>query len=316
MSTKSQDTRQIADLAVIGLGPGGLAAALEAAKLGKKVVAFTDRDRYIRGQRMKLNPDVIEYFKSLVQFNEIDPFDFDPLNEVRLVPLDKDDEKFLEKIKADNNIVQIKDIERFLLRKLKSYSDLVTIVPVDRKGDSPDKKMSEVGKIEDGTSYIAVGERRYYCKNMLAADGAGHSFADFVSKGLEAEISYKESAAQERHLYQGVVQLRVKKGELPSRDKPSAIGQYWRHGWSETFSPFGTILSNADSSSVRKFNFAGEIPKIIFDMPTRNEAEKTAKKEALKHWASLFIRERYGYSSAQLEFHVSTLENLRKKIPN
>lgn len=56
MEAQSEKKVDVADVAVVGLGPGGLAAALELASSGKKVIAFTNRSNYTRGQRLALLP--------------------------------------------------------------------------------------------------------------------------------------------------------------------------------------------------------------------------------------------------------------------
>ena len=60
---KFADQDSAADVAIVGLGPGGLAAALAAAAAGKNVVAFSDRSEYVRGQRLVLTPSTIAFLE-------------------------------------------------------------------------------------------------------------------------------------------------------------------------------------------------------------------------------------------------------------
>lgn len=269
-----------ADLAVVGLGPGGLAAALQAAKRGKKVVALTDRTDYIRGQRLKLSRDTVIFL--MANSDKADP----------------EDRLFWQKFKLEGD-AQLKDIERFLYRKLLKEPN-VQIVQLDKQ--TP-KSIQSVGKgEEDSANFIQLQDgTKYYCRNILAADGAKHSFADMINTHLEAGISYRTSPLQERHHHHAVVQLQLKAGEIPGSpvkldivEKMRSLGE---QGWDKSYQPKHYIFPNASKT---KFYFAGEVPKEVFE-----EKDDGTRADKLKKWASKAIYEKYGITEDQLEFRKS-----------
>ena len=191
-----------ADVAVIGLGPGGLAAALRAAQQGKKVIAFTDRTQYIRGQRLKMSSETKDFLRSHVDKN--DPEDVAFHEKYLILGTMSQNSSF-------ENSIQTKDIERFLYRKLQKYKQNVSIVDMEKQNP-----ITAVGNA-NSANYIEVKDgSKYYCRNILAADGARHSFANVMNTSLGADITYTQSSVQERHKYHAVVQLQLKNGEMPS----------------------------------------------------------------------------------------------------
>lgn len=271
-----------ADLAVVGLGPGGLAAALRAAQMGKRVVAFTNRSEYVRGQRLLIDKTTAAFLKSLID------------------PKDPEDRRFWTRYQAEK-VIQTKDIERFLYRKLSSLPN-VSIVQLDASCS-----IQSVGKGEARkASYIQLSNGdKYYCRNIVAADGAKHGFADLMNRDLGAGITYRRSAVQERHEYHAAVQLRVKPGEKPSRIIPQSFVKrmlfYVRCGWEASYQPRHYILPNKNKT---KFSFAGEIPRRIYE-----ERDEATRDELLKEWVGEAIFREYGYRPDQLEYRVSKKES-------
>lgn len=266
-----------ADVAIIGLGPGGLAAALQAARNGKAVVAFTDRREYIRGQRVVLTLETINF---LIKQTD---------------PLDAKDRELCLKFILERSI-QTKDIERFLYRKLVNYPN-VKIVPIDKQ-TLPIKSVGE----DDNVNYIELQNgTKYYCNNILAADGAKHGFADKMNSDLRADIQYTKSPLQERHRYHAVVQLQLKKGEkagvIRGEDIVEKMQSLAQQGWTHSYQPKKYLLPNAAKT---KFYFAGEIPESIFK--EEDEATRAAK---LKTWAAESVYRQYGITEDQLDYRHS-----------
>lgn len=174
-----------ADVAIVGLGPGGLAAALKAASLGKRVVAFSDRPEYIRGQRMIIKTPTLDFLNDFAEYSN------------------PEDQKFMEKCYREVG-VQTKDIERFLYRKLQSYPN-VQIVQLEKSD-----KIQSVSNKGTATAIELSNGQKFHTQNILAADGAHHNFADLMNKNLNANIQYNPSSVQERHEYHAVVQLNLK----------------------------------------------------------------------------------------------------------
>ena len=266
-----------ADLAIVGLGPGGLAAALTINN-EKQVIAFTDRTDYIRGQRLILAKPTISFLKQYI--DKLDPQDLQFWN------------KF-----AKERTVQIKDIERFLYRKLIKKPN-VQIVSLEKQGP---KSMQSISK-EEGINFIQLEDgTKYYCQSILAADGARHICADKVQANLGLTIDYRISPLQERHRYHAVVQLQLKNGEQPGPIVKDGIikkiSSFAEQGWNQSYYPKNFVFANAART---KFYFAGEIPEQIF-----SEEDETKRIGQLKTWASKAIYQKFGATEAQLEFRTS-----------
>jgi len=274
-----------ADIEIVGLGPGGLAAALQSAADGKKIVAFTDRNEYIRGQRLYLNAETIKFLKQHTD------------------PEDQLDTQFWKKFSDDGGTAQTKDIERYLLRKLNKYSN-VTIIHADRENP-----VAAVGKGESKNFIQLSNGEKYYTRNILAADGARHSFADLMNRDLAAGIHYIKTSAQERHRYHAVVQLKLKAGFEPPDSlltSSSALSSYRAMSWDRFYKPKQIIFSNHDKT---KFYFAGEIPKHIFEI--KDPAERSDK---LKKWASAAISEQFDITEDKLEYRISTKTPAKNRL--
>src|SRR5690242_9974273 len=88
---------QTATILVTGMGPGGLAAALEAAKKGYPVTIIEPRDNFTRGMRVYMDTATKTYFTSLGEGL---------------------------KINENENSVQVKDVQAFLLQQLQAYPNV------------------------------------------------------------------------------------------------------------------------------------------------------------------------------------------------
>ncbi len=272
------DESSAVDVAVIGLGPGGLAAAPEAAATGKQVLAFTDRTQYIRGQRLVLTPETDMYLRDLIDEN-------DPL-----------DHPFLDKLDSEYTM-QTKDIERFLFRKCSHFPN-ITIVTINK--ENPVTQIG-TGEMQTANFIQLQNKEKFYCRNILAADGAKHVAASILNASLNAGIEYTMAPLQERYKYHGVVQLRLKPGEKAGQPETEnqtfkARLAHAKQGWKEPYFPNSYIFTNKNEN---KFYFAGEIPKIIFDAPQETRGK------LLKKWACDEIFRKYGVSEDQLEYHTS-----------
>lgn len=297
MNEKYDRETLAADVAIVGLGPGGLAAALRAASLGHGVVAFTDRhftdtkkNDYIRGQRVLLDHDTIAFLRTFENSSD----------------QSEDDIKFFATLRKEKAI-QTKDIERFLYTKLQKFPN-VTIVQL-----SKDLHITSVGRVETRLAdFIELNNgSRYFCRNILAADGAKRRFSSLINETMGLEIEYNPTMFQRKHPYQGIVQLQIKK---PDEDIDGLAGatettsehqqppasrlikqglSYAKLGWNAESSPNHYLFTNTNHT---KFYFAGEIPQRIFELSGPERDEK------LKEWAALFIHKEYGISADKLEY--------------
>ncbi len=286
-----------ADLAVVGLGPAGLAAALRAAESGKRVIAFTDRSHYTRQQRCMLKRP--NYIYDLIDRDKLHLKDKAAQD---LTDDERADIKFYTRLESEKS-VQIKDIENYLFRKLRHTH--VTIIHTDHLN-----KISKLGS-GFGCNYIELcgpPPQKYHCYHILAADGAKHLLADQVNLDLNKNISYTTRPFKPKHQYHATVQLELLKSDSldtqpnPSTDVNSTYlseedrveRQARLQQWTSDTMPSFYIFCN---DSKTKFCFTGEIPKAIFDEP-----DTALRKNKLKEWASTFISKRYGMPINKLIF--------------
>ncbi|CEK11540.1 FAD-dependent oxidoreductase [Legionella hackeliae] len=279
-----------ADVAIVGLGPGGLAAALETAKQGKTVLVFTNREQYIRGQRLILSHDTQQF---LVRYYD---------------PHDPQDVKLWTKYTSEKT-VQSKDIEKYLYRKLTKLSN-VTIIKALPGGDLTIQQISK-GIEGHADCIILKNGEKYYFRHLLGADGAKHSTADMVANCIGQPIQYKLTPTQERHPFHAVVQLQLKPGEKVKGKTTTDIIHEMQtlglQGWKNAYHPKYYIFPNAAHT---KFYFAGEIPQQIFDAP------ESEQKKQLKQWASVFLKANYGIEEEQLEYRQSKKTPSKDKLQN
>lgn len=275
MQTRSGQGEHCVDIAVVGLGPGGLSAALEAAKLGLKVLAITQKRDYVRGQRFKplSVPHTIGFLDSLEN------------------PCDIEDRAFFEKLEVDNSL-QIKDLEKFLFKKLSNYPDLITVVEL-----SDDNPLTTVQYDETiHHPYLSLLDgTRYYFVNLLGADGAKRNVSRMVMEGLNIPVLY-ENCSQTAHPYHAAVQLFFSpKQSLTTKPTDSEKDLGWQN---HPQIPDSLILSNQAKT---KFSFAGDIPNSIFSATGERQLE------LLKNWAALQIAKEYGNLSllGQLDYRQS-----------
>ena len=297
MPNKYDEADSRADVAIIGLGPGGLAAALRAAtaKPPKQVVAFTNRLEYVRGQRISLTPETVKF---LEQFKN---------------PTDPEDKKFFGRIKMEESHAQTKDIERYMIKKLAKFPN-VSIVEVDK-----DENYHFVADGESGQNKIVLkNNESYFFKHLLTADGARHTVADQLQKDLGVQLSYKESPFQLRHKHHAVVQLQLKAGyrspELKEDDArvfspKEKMEQFNQLGWDKSYMPKSILLENyAPTGKRKKYYLAGEVPEKI------HLAKPEERPELLRKWAAIEIKDNYGLEEPQLEYRQSVKHHVKNKL--
>lgn len=267
-------TRSLPQLTIVGLGPGGLSAAIEAAKLGFRVEAFT-KPRYSRGQRFKVYASTMGFLESLED------------------PNDPQDMLFFEKM-IDDDSIQIKDLEKFLYRKLALYSDLVHIITLDDSNPITEilydtSQQANYLRLLDGT--------KYYFTHLIGAEGIKRTVARLVKEGLNVPIDYQD-CTQDPHPYHASVQLFANKNKSCS----SPLKSETELGWpTDGRAPTALILTNHPDKEPNKFSYTGEIPQLIFTAPEHVQTE------LLKNWAILQITKEYpNFSLLQhLDFRTS-----------
>ena len=280
MKDRRQMIAALPQLTVIGLGPGGLSATIEAAKLGLRVVAFTKKQDYVRGQRFKLAPNIMGFLDSLE--NTSDPLDA----------------SFFDKMVEDNSI-QVKDLEQFLRRKLEDFRDLVTIIELD--DTNPITAIQHDSSQNANYLSLADGTRHYFT-HLIGSEGAKRTVANLVKTGLEVPIEY-QNCTQERHPYHASVQLFANKHKRTVTPLQSEADLGWPEHLGE---PASFVLTDHQGAvepdtKIGKFSFAGEIPESIFTAP------EALRADLLKNWAILQIAKEYSEPALlqQLDFRPS-----------
>jgi 2-polyprenyl-6-methoxyphenol hydroxylase-like FAD-dependent oxidoreductase len=278
---------------IVGMGPGGLAAALVAAKKGLPVVIIENRDHFSRVQRLHADRKTMQFLQSF----------YDPNN-----ALDK--EFFEKKCFAHKNpdgtfgdaVVQIKDIQKFLTRKLEAYQN----VDIRRgKGHEitaldPDQQTVSLKKPDGSNSTVKFS-------NVVAADGARRGVTSFLnaSKNQAYHVEHTPMALQPRQAQAGTVALQVKAGQILPDTPSGASGSNFtiQHmaklnelGWDQQYFPKIRVFRNEENT---KFFFSGEIPKTI-----QNIQDKNAQKQALEEWGKFIVSVEMGVDPTQLEIPI------------
>jgi 2-polyprenyl-6-methoxyphenol hydroxylase-like FAD-dependent oxidoreductase/DNA-binding transcriptional MerR regulator len=272
MPRSHDNASEPADIAVIGLGPGGLIGAYEAAAKGLSVAAFTNRQSYTRTQLLAITDETAEILLRIK--DEADP----------------EDALVTAWIAAGQ--VRTKDLEEFLYRKL-SQQPNVTIIDVSRENNNTIQSISTV----DDACYIETQSGdQYFFHHLLEADGARHTTADLVEQGMAVEPAhYQQNKQQERHKYHGAITLELPADiDIPTVAKTGRAELIASMEWEREFAPANYIWPNREQT---RFYFAGEIPKAIFDDP-----DPSSKREKLKQWAGAAIKEQYGIDPTYLQF--------------
>lgn len=127
-------------IVVVGMGPGGLVAALESAKKGHKVVLIENREYFSRTQRVILDNRTIEYLKDLCKPEGKPPTD--------------EDKQFMANIRAAGRTVIVSELQRFLADKVRNFPNNLIEVKQDKdvSVDSFDLERNEVVLSEGGAT--------------------------------------------------------------------------------------------------------------------------------------------------------------------
>lgn len=262
---------------IAGMGPAGLASAIEAARKGYEVIIADPRVEMIRGQRVQIDANTVRFLESLRNNDDAEDVQF-----------------FNRKISRNGEItVKLKNIQCFLLRKLALYPK-ITI----RAGYA-------ITRIDPTRQQVTIENQKLNIQEQIdfnhfvAADGARHDIANLLNQSSENpafKIKYEPIADeyQPRHPESGTIALTL----VPSHQNPVKPAQaikfkvadmerLKKYGWQEPFYPKVYILHNQDNS---KLFVSGEIPKCIYDM-----TDKQKQKIALVGWGKLMANMLYGY---------------------
>ncbi len=294
-----QDTQD--PVLIAGMGPGGLAAAITAAKKGLPVVIVENRDFFSRGQRVHADARTIAFLQTLRD------------------PNDKADDKFFNdqvfsKQMSDGNrsadgVVQVKDVQAYLKRKLEAYPNVDIRMGKGHGITAIDPKTQKAMLVQPGKP---PQEMKF--SHVVAADGARRGVTALLNSSDDAayHIEHKKMDLQPRQSQVGTIALEAVKvrntvtGEMerktlpPTPDDASGTGFKLEHmaqlnqlGWDQQYFPKVRVFKNEEND---KFFFSGEVPRMIANMQ-----DKQAQQEALTAWGKLIINIEMGIDPADIE---------------
>ncbi len=284
MLNTSENTQE--PVVVVGMGPGGIIAAIESAEKGFDVFIIENRDYFTRTQRVILSPDNIEYLASL---NEREK------NKGR--KLDPKDEAFIERLRQEKT-VHVNLLQEFLERKLRNtYGSQVTI----KKGRRHQVKGIDVNNNTLEIESNGINQSIKF-SHIVGADGARHEMANKITAAAnnsngKFKIDYKKLDEQTRQEAHGTVSLRCKKGHSLSKEiTPKALSAkdfpaLTALGWDEPYLP--KVYMFADNEQ-EHFYLAGEIPRVILD-----EKNREKQRIQLEAWGKLILKLQYGIENAE-----------------
>lgn len=277
---------------IAGMGPAGLASAIEAARKGYDVIIADPRVEMIRGQRVQIDANTLRFLESLRSD-------------------DKKDTKFFDhKISRNGEVtVELKDVQRYLAYKLALYPN-ISIRPgfAITRIDPHKQQVTIENKSLNKEEHIDFN-------HFVAADGARHEVANLLNQSSDSpefKVIYDPipEPYQPRHPESGTIALTLAPGhKIPVKPaqaikfKLSDMERLKKYGWQEPFYPKVYILHNKDNS---KLFVSGEIPKNIYEM-----TDKDHQKLALVGWGKLMANMLYGYQPSDFVL----IEKKSKKNP-
>lgn len=264
-------TQNVYDVVISGMGPVGLATALEAIKKGKKVLIISDRpDDFVRMQKVRLTLENVKYLLAM--------FPNDPKK------FSGEDTKLFNDLKS-NIAISLKDIERFLMRRLQEAK--VAGAEIDFVYSSELKEVDlEKGRASfSGTDAKQATDVSF--TYLIGADGPSHHALDLVqkNKGLENTITYETveevQSMQTTHAYAYLTVSRIDGADLtlPNRMNQAEIQDECLF--------FLTMIEDSLKKSNKKSvkcNFIGGLPEEIFNMPVDSESNRELRRQkAFEH---------------------------------
>lgn len=287
---------------IAGMGPGGLAAAITAAKKGLPVVIVENRDFFSRGQRVHADSRTMAFLQTL------------------RVPGDKADDKFFndqvyskqlsDGTRGADGIVQVKDVQAYLKRKLEAYPNVDIRMGKGHGITAIDPKTQKATLVQPGKP---PQEMKF--SHIVAADGARRGVSALLNSSPDAayHIEHKKMDLQPRQSQVGTIALEAVKvknrstGEMerktlpPTPDDASGtrfklehMAQLNKLGWEQQYFPKVRVFKNEEND---KFFFSGEVPRMIANMQDKN-----AQQEALVAWGKLIVNIEMGVDPNDIEF--------------
>ncbi len=235
-------------IVISGLGPAGLACAIEAAKKGYPVIGIDKRRDYLRTQRVTLTTETLMYLIKLF-FSYPDP-------------------RFQEKLMPENFSLQIKDLERYFLHVLKHFSQ-VTLLQSNMI-QSIDTTACKI--ILDNGQEIAF-------QHLIAADGVHHDTVNRYNAQAPSaqQIHYQASKISflgpNKHFVSTLIVSDGEKAFDLEKKKLDLYQTNYLHEFGYTPQDYENNIVLLDKTR-RKIYIVGRLPKKITDLSDPTEQEK------------------------------------------
>src|SRR3990167_1741145 len=284
------------NVVVIGLGPIGLAAAIEACQAGLNVTAITDRPLgkqkggYTRKPILLLNETSFEYLESLVGKNAVHAY----------LAKNKLEEFQFKQMNFNKNtteivtyyFISVHDLENLLYEKLKEYKKNNQIII-----EEPPNQFTRIEKHAVIVQHPNRKEERIPFQYLIGADGSKHPSADKVG-GIQYESTYDKSQTCTTHtavefsidtdlkeslipfVYPSPNQKRETLPFFQTNSKRPTMEEYLNVGWKLSSPPEARIFLAKHTLYV-----GTELPPNIFNLPNGEE-----KQEKILAWTKLVLR--------------------------
>ncbi len=312
---------------IIGMGPGGLSAAIEAARKGLPVVIVENREYFSRGQRLHGDNATFQFLDSLRdKTNQNNPDDVKFFQEQcflhkQTIQSSDADGNDIETIHMDG-VVQVKDVQAYLEKKLREFPNVEI-----RKG-----KGNELVSIDSDNQSVTLKKpdgstQQIQCSHIIAADGARSTAVVKLNESIadDAQKIHRDNLnLQPRQKEVGTAAIQLKEGvpirELPQEGSGNNFGtQHLKRlnelGWDKPYFPKVRVFRNEENT---KFFFSGEVPKAIQYMNSREDKE--AQRQALEEWGKFIVSVEMGLDPNDLELPNKAKETIRgpagADIPN
>lgn len=255
---------------VVGMGPAGLATAIEAARAGKSVTIFDNRTDYTRLQRVGLNPASAVYLQKLKEGTT---------NET----VNKLHDKFIK----DTNKVEIKDLQRFLEEAIKHTPELNSLITI-KKGNS---SLSSISGENQTATFSSNGKSEQMKFSHVVDATGGRGLSGLDSTGAEKRMLLPIQPRQEE---QGSVTLNTLETPIDGKNlrtlKQGDLAVLKTLGWDKPYLPDVFVFSNSKGT---KHYIAGEIPQSILYVTDEN-----IQRIQMQKWGEAILRLRYSISES------------------
>ena len=251
------------DVVISGGGPAGLATALEAMKVGKRVMIISDRSIieekeekgekvFSRGQRVSLDENSRRYLLSMFPNSFAEG---------------SDDDRFFATLTQDVTI-QVKDIERFFVRRIREEQqkdkDKASIEFMNNRTiDTVNMEQGQI-TVKGSAKDPGAAKRDITFHHLIGADGAKHHAVNVVNGGNP--VIHYEKVPAPKHPYHASITFNItSKSGKPIKLSEQYASVQTKVGSEHYLAGLSLTEKKKGDSNEIKCVFSGEVSKDIFD---------------------------------------------------